>query len=200
MANEEILFDSAAGSHSSHGGFLVMLVKVSGLVLLLVSSMTVLAQSTIYESPDKSLKAIIIPAGMKGYETYESRIEVHTSGGRLLRRRSFASSDQNHGEGVGHAEWSSDGQFFVFNTSSSGGHQPWHFATYYYSIRNNRFHSLDRVIGPISSDFKLEGPNTVVMSRLVPDKGQEEVKIALRSLLSLDLRPAPNKRLPRTRR
>jgi len=162
--------------------------------------MSVLAQSTIYESPNKSLKAIIIPAGMKGYETYESRIEVHTSGGRLLRRRSFASSDQNHGEGIGHAEWSSDGQFFVFNTSSSGGHQPWHVATYFYSIRNNKFYSLDRVIGPISSDFKLEGPNTVVMSRLKRDKGQEAVKVALRSLLSLDFRPALNKRLQRTRR
>ena len=185
--------------------------KLWSIVLLLVSSISVLAQSTVYESPDKSLKAVIIPVGMKGYEIYESRIEVHTSGRRLLQRRSFASSDHNHGEGVGHAEWTSDGQFFVFNTFSSGGHQPWHVATYFYSLRKNKFYSLDRFIGPISSDFKLEGSNTVVVTRLVwlraqasrqeSDEGERKaVKIALRNLrMNWELRAAPKKRLQRTR-
>lgn len=160
-----------------------MLTKLSSIVLLLVSTISAPAQKSIYESPDKSLKAVIIPVGMKGFEIYESRIEVHTSGRRLLQRRSFASSDHNHGEGVGHAEWSSDGQFFVFNTFSSGGHQPWHVATYFYSLRNNKFYSLDRVIGPISSDFRLEGSNIVVTTRLDFDKGgKKAVKVALRNL------------------
>jgi hypothetical protein len=160
-----------------------MLTKLSSIALLLVSSISVPAQKSIYESPDRSLKAVIIPVGIKGYETYESRIEVRTSGRRLLRRRSFASSDHNHGEGVGHAEWTSDGQFFVFNAFSSGGHQPWHFTTYFYSLRKNKFYSLDRVIGPISSDFRLEGSNTVVTTRLDFDKGgRKAVKVALRNL------------------
>ena len=178
----------------------MMLAKLATIVLLLVPSISVLAQNTIYESPDKSLKAVIIPVGIKGYEASESRIEVHTSGRRLLQRRSFASSDHNHGEGVGHAEWSSDGQFFVFNTFSSGGHQPWHFTTYFYSLRKNKFYSLDRVVGPISSDFRLEGPNTVVTTRLDFDKGgKKAVKVALSNLrMNWQLRAARNKRLHRT--
>jgi len=162
---------------------LIMPTKLLSIVLLLLSGISVLAQRTIYESPDRSRKVVIIPVGIKGYETYESRVEVRTSGRRLLQLRSFASRDHNHGEGVGHAEWTSDGQFFVFNTFSSGGHQPWHVATYFYSLRKKKFYSLDRFIGPISSDFRLEGSNTVVITRLQSDKGDGKVvKVALRRL------------------
>jgi len=118
------------------------------------------------ESPDKNFRALIVPVGDKGYESCESRMEIRTSSGTLLRRRSFASPDHNHGKGVGHAEWSPDGRFFVFNTTSSGGHQPWHVATYFYSVRSNKLYSLDALIGPVTSDFTLLGRDTVLTTRL----------------------------------
>lgn len=111
------------------------------------------------------MRAVIVPVGAKGYETYESRIDIRSSSGALLRRKSFASRDHNHGEGVGHAEWTADGRFFVFNTGSSGGHQPWHVATYFYSVASNSFYSVDSSFGPITSDFTLHG-NTLVTTRM----------------------------------
>ena len=54
-----------------------------------------------------------------------------------------------------HAEWTADGHFFVFTTGSSGGHQPQHVATYFYSLGRNRFYSVDSIVGAVLSDFVL---------------------------------------------
>ncbi len=161
-----------------------MLKKILAILFLSATGISALAQNKIHESPDKSLRAVIVPVGNKGYESEESRVEIRTSHGRLLRWRNFASSDGQHGGGVDHAEWSSDGQFFIFNVSSSGGHQPWHVATYFYSRRSNKIYSLDAFVGSITSDFKLEERNTVVTTRFNFDKMEEKefVKVRLQNL------------------
>ena len=160
--------------------FTVMSKKLLLIVVMLAGGIPALSQGKSYGSPDKSLSAVIIPVGMKGYETYESRVEIRTSAGRLLRWRSFASPGHNHGEGVGHVQWSADGQFFVFNTFSSGGHQPWHTATYFYSRRANKFYSLDAFVGSITSDFNLEDLSTVVTTRFNFDKNEEKEPVRVR--------------------
>ncbi|MFN2454463.1 MAG: hypothetical protein ABR577_09605 [Pyrinomonadaceae bacterium] len=164
-----------------------MLKKIPTIVILLASSISVLAQTKIHPSPDKSLRAVIIPVGNKGYESEESRVEIRTPYRKVLRWRSFASPDGQHGGGVHHAEWSLDGQFFIFNVFSSGGHQPWHVATYFYIRRNNKFYSLDAFIGPITSDFKLQGRNTVVATRFNFDRNEEKepVKVRLQNLRAM---------------
>jgi hypothetical protein len=101
---------------------------------ILFSTTGTFAQPTSYESPNKRVRALIVPVGAKGYEARESRVDIRSSSGTLLRSKSFWSRDHNHGEGVDHAEWTTDGRFFVFNTSSSGGHQPWHVSTYAYDV------------------------------------------------------------------
>ena len=72
----------------------------------------------------------------------------------------------------GAPEWTADGRLFVFNTNSSGGHQPWHWFTYVYSTRTNEFYSLDSTVGAITSDFELRG-DTLVTTRLAPEGGKE---------------------------
>ena len=158
--------------------------KILMLVIILASGSSVFAQEKTYASPDKRLRGILIPVENKGSAAYESRLEIRTAGGRVLRWRSFASPDHNHGEGVARAEWSADGQFFIFNTISSGGHQPWHIATYFYSRRKNKFYSLDRFIGPITSDFKLAAQNTVMTTRFNFNRNEEKEPV-LMSLQSL---------------
>jgi hypothetical protein len=157
-----------------------MLARFLCIFILAATGISVFAQNRIQESPDKHLRAVIIPVGEKGYESRESRVEIRTSRGRLLKRKSFFSKDHNHGEGVGRAEWSSDRQFFVFNTSSSGGHQPWHVATYFYSRQKNRVYSLDAFVGPITSDFKLERRDTVVTTRFNFKKNEEREPVRVR--------------------
>jgi hypothetical protein len=139
----------------------------AGLIILALffSSVAAVGQSKSYESPSKAIRALIVPVGSKGHENSESRIEIRSSAGRLLRYLDFVSADHNHGEGVGHAQWTSNGRFFVFITSSSGGHQPWHVATYFYSVAHNRFYSLDARVGPIVSDFTLQG-DVLVTTRM----------------------------------
>ena len=140
------------------------------LKLLLFASIVLTAvagfgETKSYDSPTKAIHALIVPVGTKGYETYESRVDIRSSSVALLRSKSFASRDHNHGQGVDHAEWTADGRFFVFNTDSSGGHQPWHFATYLYSVGSNRFYVVDSVAGPITSDFTLRG-ETIEATRM----------------------------------
>src|SRR2546423_5294431 len=153
--------------------------------LLLICSMasspgSAQKQNRFYYSPDKGSRASVIPVGKKGHEDRESRIEIRDSRGRLLRFRSFGSADGMQGRGVGHAEWTADGRFFVFNTDSSGGHMPWNVATYFYSRKKNRFYSLDKFIGPITSDFKLHGINTLKTTRMNFEKKEEKEPVTVR--------------------
>jgi hypothetical protein len=119
--------------------------------LILVNSVVTLCQTKDYVSAHKETRALVVPVGP------ESRVEIRSSSGVLLRRKALTSPDQSHGERVDHAEWTADGCFFVFTTNSSGGHQPWHVATYFYSVGRNRFYSVDAIVGAIISDFVLRG-------------------------------------------
>src|SRR5262249_39508650 len=99
--------------------------KFLSVVVLLSSLHLPEAQTTVHSSPDKLLRAVIIPVGKKGYEGTESRIEIRSASSKTLRWKSFASYDGEHGMGVNHIEWTANSLFFVFNVESSGGHQPW---------------------------------------------------------------------------
>ena len=142
-----------------------MFLKTLPMLSVVLTCVCAFAQTKSYDSPGGTIHAVIIPVGVKGDETYESRVDIRSSSGTLLQTKSFASRDHNHGEGIGHAEWTGDGRFFVFNTRSSGGHQPWHLATYVYSVTSNRFYHLDSVTGPVTSDFSLSG-ETLVTTRM----------------------------------
>jgi hypothetical protein len=132
--------------------------KGAMLILIYLFGPVAWGQIKTVESPNQAIRAVIVPVGATGRENSESRIEIRSARGRLLRRLNFVSADHSHGEGVGHAEWTHDGAFFVFTTGSSGGHQPWHVPTYFYSVAHNRFYSLDAMIDrPIISDFTLRG-------------------------------------------
>ena len=116
----------------------------------------------LYQSPDGALVARVLPIGGPGWEWSESRIEIRTRGGRLLRYVSFAFPGHQHGEGVERAAWTPDSKFFVFDTNFSGGHQPWHAPAYFYARRQNRFRRLDDYVGPGPSvAFSVAPPDVV---------------------------------------
>ena len=150
----------------------MMFLKTVPVLWILLMVACAFAQPKSIASPNKRTRAVIIPVGAKGYEASESRVEIRSASGRLLRRKSFQSHDHNHGEGVAHAEWTADGRIFVFNTNSSGGHQPWHWFTYIYSIRTNRFYNLDSTVGAVTSDFTLSD-DTLLTTRLAAAGGKE---------------------------
>jgi hypothetical protein len=50
----------------------------------------------------------------------------------------------------------------VFSTQSSGGHSPWHWNTYFYSRKKNKFSLLDDTIGAvIKPNVKVRAPDIV---------------------------------------
>ena len=128
-----------------------MLKSALSILFIVINGVVTSAQTKSYGSPHNGLRAMIVAVGP------ESRVDIRSSAGALLRRKDFTSRDQNHGEVVDHVEWSVDGRFFVFTTGSSGGHQPWRIATYFYSSGRNRFYSVEAIVGSVISDFSLRG-------------------------------------------
>jgi hypothetical protein len=129
----------------------VMLKLTPPILFILVNSVAIFGQTKSYVSAHKGIRAWVVPVGP------ESRLDIRSASGMLLRRKDLTSRDQSHGEHVDHVEWTADGRFLVFTTSSSGGHQPWHVATYFYSVGRNQFYSVDAIVGAIISDFALRG-------------------------------------------
>jgi hypothetical protein len=142
-------------------------------------------------SPAGGLHAVVSSVGPTGSE---SRIEIRASNRRLLRYLDLRSSDGEHGFFVSRAAWTSDGLFFVFSATSSGGHQPWHLPTYVYSRRHNRLYSLDAHVGPVTSAFELISNGRVAVTRLGagPDPHDERVVFQLSRLGRRFNAPRPN--------
>src|SRR5256714_7537815 len=78
-------------------------------------------------SPDQQLRACVLSVGTHPNPPFnESRVEIRSMNGTVLATKDFKSPDGEHGRNVQKMEWSSDSQFFVFSTASSGGDFPPH--------------------------------------------------------------------------
>jgi len=95
-------------------------------------------------SPDGLLVAHITQ--LNGTGCGESRIAIMDRTQRGLATVSYASVDGEHGLGVEQASWTPNSAFFVFSTSSSGGHEATHFPTLIYSRRSNAFAALEGLV------------------------------------------------------
>ena len=120
------------------------------------------------DSPDGQLRAVLIAiAPNTNYGSEESRVEIRDRINRLLSLKDFTSTDSNHGEIIDNSEWTPDSQFFVFSTSSSGGHQPWQSPVWYYSRKEQRIRELSELFDhrPVLSDdgpvFEIIAPHSV---------------------------------------
>jgi|SRR5271169_97367 len=128
-------------------------------------------ESKTVRSPDKSIVAKIISTGKREDAGSESRIEIRTVKGKLLCSKSYLSDDHSHGDQIWKAEWTPDSKFFVFNSVSSGGHQPGHVLTRFWMRNENKIDVLDPYVGIwVMGDFKLKTPDsvTVVVSDRLP--------------------------------
>jgi hypothetical protein len=122
-------------------------------------------------SPDYNLHAVILPVGKeKGYENYESRVEIRSLSGRLLCEEDFSSEDGEHGYGVFQSQWTADSQFYVVALGSSGGHQPWHHPTLFYSRKLGRIINIEDYTSPelVTQDFTLSAPDIIRIGLMTP--------------------------------
>ncbi len=114
-------------------------------------------------SPDQQLRACVLSVGRHPNPPFnESRVEIRDMTGSVLATKDFKSPDGEHGRNVQKTEWSTDSQFFVFSTASSGGHSPWHWQTYFYDRKRKIFKEVDDFTGPvIKRNFKLSAPDSI---------------------------------------
>ena len=130
-----------------------------------------------FTSPDGKLIAEVLPTGGK---KSESRIQIFTKAGACLATKDFGSKDGEHGEGFCKGAWTLNSKFFVWSMESSGGHQPWHFPTYFFDRKRKSVESLDAKVGGITtSDFKLSAPDVVEGTRLRKEVEKAPFKLIL---------------------
>ena len=114
------------------------------------------------DSPDHQLRACIVEVGKFPPPLNESRVDIRERSGKVVASRNFGSPKGDQGRSVVHSAWTPDSNFSVFSTQSSGGHSPWHWNTYFYSMKNNKFALLDDTIGPvIKPNFTVKAPDIV---------------------------------------
>jgi hypothetical protein len=116
-----------------------------------------------YESPDKSIVAIVFPVGKPGTKSYESRVELRSKSGKVLAQRDYFSTDGQHGYRVTKAAWTPGSSFFVYSLVNSGGHQPWHSPVEFYSGAQEKIFSLDDALrdAVTNPQFSVTGPDCV---------------------------------------
>lgn len=163
-----------------------MAFTLAAAVALLFDTVVVSERLQLFTGPHGAYIAVVMPVGKRGFEGQESRIEIRR-GRAVVKRRSFASEDGEHGFGVTKAAWTPNGQFFIFSMQSSGGHQPWHWPQYVYSVRTNRLYYLDDYIGSVTSKFVLLSGNRLRTTRMNFETKEDREPVVFR--LGVLLRP-----------
>ena len=113
---------------------------------------------------------------------------IEKSDGTSLCTRDYSSADGEHGFGVTEARWTPDSRFFVYSTSSSGGHQPYHSPAYFYSRRTNRVRDIEQLTPRMvvdqapDSEFKIVPPHSVAL--VTSDNGLDNQETTLIDLYS----------------
>ena len=134
----------------------------------------------IIPSGDKTMAARIITIDARGDGNVESSIELRRANGSFIGSKNFASKDYEHGLSIVKGEWTYDSKFFVFSTISSGGQQPGHFPTFFYSRIDNKIHTLDHFVGTwvTNPEFFIQAPDLLsitVRDRLANGKFSDTV-------------------------
>ena len=71
---------------------------------------------------------------------------------------------------ISQIQWSPDSKYIVMSTVSAGGHSPWHFTSYVYSVDDQSLREMDDIIGEVLDPrFEFVGPHTVKMK--IPGPG-----------------------------
>ena len=121
-----------------------------------------------YPSPDRRLRAVVISYPPAAYGSGESAVEVLDQRGRRIGYRDFR-SEGSHGYQIAKIGWTRDSRFLIFSTTNSGGHQPWHFPTFFFDSRTRKFGDLDALSpgpGVAGPDFKLGAGSQVTIEGL----------------------------------
>lgn len=153
------------------------------IVLFTVSSCAgAFAQQEVRIVAADEFKAYILPVGN------EDRLAIRRYDPRKLAELSLFSQDNQHGGRIEEIRWSDDRKYLVFSTSSSGGHSPWHYPTYAFSVERWKFLRLDDTMPAITDkSFSFTDSSHIAVKALRTRESESEDQIST----SIDLDALP---------
>lgn len=119
----------------------------------------VCAQNHDLKSPNGLVVAHISAANAR-LSCEESRVQFLVAG-RLVADKSFGSDGGQHGYDLVSAEWTPDSRYFIFNLSSSGGHQVLNSPILVFSTQSKRIRLLKLPPRIMPSSFRLLGNDKI---------------------------------------
>lgn len=150
------------------------LITCCGVCLLLTASMA-MGKDAKKEcrgdfSPNHQFHVVVKNVLPSGEVLPESVVSIYDARSKLLCKKSYLSSDHEHGFGVVQIRWSADSRFCVWSLTSSGGHSPWHFPTDCYIQKCNSVVNIDNRLnaGLTQPHFELQKPHTLLSQCLIP--------------------------------
>jgi hypothetical protein len=152
-----------------------------------------------FTSPDKKSIASVLAAdkSLNATPDMESNVAIRTSAGATLASKDYSSPDGANGYYVLNAKWSPDSQFFVYSMMSSGGHSPWSFPIWVYSVKKKQFANFSDMINGspiVSGDFTIAEPHTLKASTWKqPGDLTDKVPVSVDLETAFDKLPAPSK-------
>lgn len=152
-----------------------------------------------FTSPDKTLIVSVQPVdkSLNATPDMESRVEIRSSIGGALTFKDYSSPGGTNGYYVLNAKWSLDSQFFVYSTMSSGGHSPWSFPIWVYSVKKSQFANFSDMINgspTVSGDFTISKPHTLnARTWKQPGDLTDKVPLSVDLETAFDKLPAPPK-------
>lgn len=156
------------------------------------------AAPEIFTSPDKMMRAVVLPADVSLDTTpdMESRVVIRSGDGTTVTSKDHSSPRGMNGYYVDRAKWSPDSQFLVYSLVSSGGHSPWSFPIMVFARNGSRFAQFSDMIDgkpTLSGEFSFSGPHT-----LVATTWRQEGVLDDKVPVSVDLKEAFGKLPPST--
>lgn len=131
------------------------------IVLIFLFSSSLFASDEII-SPDKKYKVVVEPFLFNKSSAEENYIKIYGSNNKVIAEKDFRSKTKKHGYIIQQIQWTPDSKFLIFSGYSSGGHQPWNSPTYFFSTSNQKFYSLDSIIGPVlDAEFEINSASRI---------------------------------------
>jgi hypothetical protein len=152
-----------------------------------------------FTSPDKKTIASVLAVdkGLNATPDMESNVAIRSGAGATLASKDYSSPSGANGYYVLNAKWSPDSQFFVYTMMSSGGHSPWLFPTWVYSVKRNAFANFSDMINGspiVSGTFTIAKPHTLNASTWkAPGDPDDKVPVSVDLETAFDKLPAPSK-------
>jgi hypothetical protein len=172
-----LIYPELKPGESGKATFRIKSVSSTNIVLAGVWERPKMKKQQEYRSPDGKYIAIVIPLLKAQYGSGESKIEIQSKD-TIVSSASYSSEDGEHGFGVERAAWSPDSKFFVYSMSSSGGHQAWHFPTYFISVNDFKTRYLDDFVGSITQpEFSFTPPDIIQVFGHTPTNFEKETEI-----------------------